>query len=327
MTSKTVSRGLIAGLFAAALVCVAVPAFAQMGTLKGRVVDEAGKPVAGADVTFDYAGELNLHFTGKTDNKGEFIRAGLMAVGGRWTVTAKKGDMTGVASNVEVPLSSTGVVPDIVIRKGGAVSEKEAGDAAKARAALQKLYADVNTAMTAGSYDDAITKLNEYIGQHADCAACYVRLGDAYNKKGDAANAEQAYLKATSFDEKSKDAADAFSALATMYNSQRKFDEASKMTQKAMDAQAAGGGAVDPTAAFNAGVIFWNQNKFPEAAAQFQKATELKPDMADAYYYLGMCQVNQNKMDEAKVNLQKYMQLAPNGANAALVKSILDTMN
>jgi Tfp pilus assembly protein PilF len=325
MNCKTVSRGLFAGLFAVAFLCSASPVFAQAGTIKGRVVDEAGKPVAGADLVFDYGGEMNLHFTGKSDAKGEFIRAGLMAVGGKWKITAKKGDLTGVAMNVDVPLSATATIPDIVIRKGAAGDEK-GGAEAKARAELQKLYSDVNASMTAGTYDDAVTKLNEYIAKNPECAGCYVRLGDAYNKKNDAENAEKAYLKATSFDEKSKDAADAFSALANMYNAQRKFDDATKMTQKAMDAQSAGGGVVDPTAAFNAGVIFWNQNKFPEAAAQFQKAIELKPDMADAYYYLGMCQVNQGKMDEAKTNLQKYVQLAPNGANAAMTKTILDTM-
>src|SRR5262245_59230049 len=99
MTRTFVARGFLAGVLALALVAVAAPAHAQVGTLTGKVVDEQGKPVADAEMSFDYLGDLNLHFTGKTNAKGEWVRAGLM-VAGRWTITAKKGNLVGRASNV-----------------------------------------------------------------------------------------------------------------------------------------------------------------------------------------------------------------------------------
>ncbi|HVT49331.1 MAG TPA: tetratricopeptide repeat protein [Vicinamibacterales bacterium] len=327
MNGRFFARGVFAGLVAAAFIAAAVPAYAQLGTIKGRVVDEAGKPVAGADLTFDFTGELNLHFTGKTDDKGEFIRAGLQAVQGRWNVTAKKGNLAGIAANVDVQLGSTTVVPDIVIREGGAAGGNgEPSAEQKAQAALQKLFIDVKADMAAGSYDDAITKLNGQIAKDEKCSECYLQLGDAYLKKSDADNAEKSYLKAAEIDPQAAQAADAYDALANLYNGQRKFDQAGQMSQKAMAIRGASGGPADATSLFNAGVIFWNQSKIAEAKEQFQKAIQLKPDMAEAQYYYGMCLVNEGNVADAKAALQKYLQLAPTGPNAATAKSILDTM-
>jgi tetratricopeptide (TPR) repeat protein len=327
MTGRCFARGVFAGLAAAALIAVAVPAYAQLGTLKGRVVDEAGKPVAGAELTFDFTGELNLHFTGKTDDNGEFIRAGLQAVQGRWNITAKKGDLSGFAANIDIELGSTTIVPDIVVRRGGlAAATGEPTPEEKAAASLQKLFNDVKADMAAGSYDDAITKLNGQLAKDDKCAACYLQLGDAYSKKSDADNAEKSYLKAADVNPQAPEAADAYDALANLYNSQRKFDKAGEMSQKAMSIRGASGGPADATSLFNAGVIFWNQSKIAEAKDQFKKAIDLKPDMAEAHYYYGMCLVNEGNVADAKTALQKYLQLAPNGPNAATAKSILDSM-
>ena len=53
-------------------------------------------------------------------------------------------------------------------------------------------------------------------------------------------------------------------------------------------------GASDPLTAYNQGIILWNQGgKAAEAQAQFQKAIDLDPKMADAYYFVGMTLVNQ----------------------------------
>src|SRR5262245_4659272 len=102
MNRTFVARGFLASVLALALVAAAAPAYAQVGTLTGKVVDEEGKPVADADLNFDYVGDLNLHFTGKTNAKGEWVRAGLL-VAGRWTITAKKGNLVGRASQVAAP--------------------------------------------------------------------------------------------------------------------------------------------------------------------------------------------------------------------------------
>ncbi|MEO8070362.1 MAG: tetratricopeptide repeat protein [Acidobacteriota bacterium] len=320
MNCTRVPRGILAGLLAVALVAVVTPAYAQQGGLTGRIVDEAGKPVPDAEMTFDYTGELNLHFTGKANGKGEWARGGLMAVG-RWSISAKKGDLSARINNVEVPLGGSKVIPDIVIKK---TSGANAGDAAKTKesAALQKTMTEVGALMAAQSYDEAITKLNETTTANPTCALCYVKLGDAYVKKSDMDNAEKSYQKAIETDPAS---ADAYEGMASLYNQQKKFDDAVKMSAKSIELRGASG-VTDPTALFNQGVIFWNQSKIAEAKAQFEKVIAANPKMAEAHYYYGMALINEGKTTEARPSFQTYLQLAPTGANADTAKAILESL-
>jgi superkiller protein 3 len=138
-------------------------------------------------------------------------------------------------------------------------------------------------------------------------------------KKNDVANAEQAYLKAISLDPKLPGP---YGMLATIYNQQRKLDEAAKMSAKAAELSEASGGG-DASTFYNAGVVLWNQGKGAEAQAQFEKAIKLDPKLAEAYYLLGMALINQNKMKEAKTPFEMYLKLAPDGENAATAKAIL----
>lgn len=325
MNRQFLARALFVGLFAATVVAVSAPASAQTGALKGKVVDEAGKPVPQADLSFDYNGEYNFHFSAKTNDKGEFVQAGLYAVGGNWTITAKKGTLTGVARNLSITMKGVETIPDIVLRAGGPgpATAKEAEEMAKKNAEMKKLLADVDTAFNAKNYDVAETKLNEVLEKQPTCGACWVKLGDVGMKKNDLTAAEKAYVKATEVDAKS---ADAYDALASLYNTQKKFDLATKASEKATELHGAGGGGGDATSLFNAGVIMWNQSKMAEANAQFAKVIALNPTMAEAHYYLGMTFVNLGKVAEARKALDQYVKLAPTGPNADTAKAVLDSL-
>lgn len=322
MTRRFSALALAAGLCAAALVVVATPAYAQLGSLTGKVVDEAGKPVPDAEVSLDFTGEMNLHFKVKTDKNGTWTRAGLIAVGGRWNITAKKGDLTGMLANVEIALGGAKPVDDIVLH---AASGGAPADDAKAKATTEgnKLITEANAASAANNFDLAVSKLTEATAKIDKCKACYVGLGDIYVKQSNPEKAEEAYKQAIAIDDST---VEAYEGLAIVYNTEKKLDQAAAATTKAMELRNAKGGPVDPMAAYNAGVVFWNQNKFPEAKAQFQKAVQAKPDMADAQYYLGMCLLNEGNTADAKTALQAYMKLAPTGANAPTAKAILDEM-
>ena len=81
------------------------------------------------------------------------------------------------------------------------------------------------------------------------------------------------------------------------------------------------GGGGNAQSVYNQGVILWNQSKAVEAEAQFLKATQLDPKMAEAFYWLGMARVNQGKLPDAKAPFQEYMKLAPTGQFADQVKA------
>jgi len=322
MRGRVMSGGLLAIVLT---LTSASAAWAQIGTLRGKVVDETGKPVPDAEVILDYQGEQNLSFTVKTNNNGEWVRAGLRAVG-RWTISVRKGTLVGRVEGVAAPLSTAATIPDIVVRPGALdpVSPADAASSAE-RAEIAKAMTEANAAMTAGNYDLVISRFTELTAKRKDCAACFVRIGDAYQKKNDTVAAEKAYQSAIDVGGTTRDAADAYGALAILYNQQGKLADASKMSQKETELRGASGGG-DATSLFNSAAILWNQGKVAEAKAQFLRVLELDPKMADAHYYLGMCLVSENKLGEARASMEQYLKLAPTGQNAAMAKTVLESL-
>lgn len=328
MTPKGLVRGLVIGVFAVAMMALATPARAQLGTLHGRVVDEQGQPVAGAVLSFDFVGDYNRHFETKTDSKGMWLKAGLPSGGGTWTITVTKDDLGGLVKGIQVQLGKNTEVADIVVTKGGdkpgssaaGMTQEQIEKHNAQQKALEQLFTDANAAFDSGDYDLAITKLTEMTTTIPKCAPCNAKLGDAYVKKNDLDNAEKAYLAAIEFD---PTLPGPYDALATIYNQEKKFDEAAKMSAKANELHGSSVTGGDATSVYNQGIILWNQNKFDEAKAQFARAVQLDPKMADAQYWLGMALVNSGDLANAKKPLEEYLKLAPTGQYAETAKALL----
>jgi tetratricopeptide (TPR) repeat protein len=322
----------VIGVLAFAVLAWAAPASAQNGALKGRVVNADGRPVDMVEVVLDFVGELKRQLKTITDKNGEWIKPGIPAGGGTWMITAKKNNLSGSVEKIVIKINETVKVADIVIMTEDArakgvkpvVSSEAAAENAKKAAETDKLLEETNAAISAGNHDEAIEKLNALLVRLAaerndQCAACHAKLGDIYQAKKDDKAAEAAYLKAIEVDPAKPGP---YNALAAMYNEQRRFEDATKMSAKAAELMGAAG-ASDPAALYNQGVISWNQSKIPEAKAAFTKAIELDPKMADAHYWLGMANLNQGAMADAKKNFQEYLKLAPTGQNAESAKAIL----
>jgi Tfp pilus assembly protein PilF len=317
MSSRSLPRALWVGALAIALTAVATLASAQTGGVRGRVVDESGKPVTDAQIVFSNASD-GSGFSLKSDSKGEFLAIGKQV--GDYTVKATKGPLS-AQMRVHIGLGDPTVVEGLTLRAGGGSgATSDNPDAAKKKAAeLQAAFKSAQADADAGKYDQALASINKILVDAPKCTTCYVTIGNINIKKGDNDAAEAALKKALEMDPSS---ADAYMGLASLYNAEKKFDEASKASAKASELMAASG-STDPVSSFNQGVILWNQGKAAEAQAQFQKATELDPKMSDAFYFLGMTLVNQGKMADAKKPFDTYMSLAPTGKYADQVKGLL----
>ncbi len=315
----------IAALAIVFLGTLAVPAHAQLtAVMRGKVVDDAGVPVPDAEIKFEFLGDINREYTGKSDKNGNFLRAGLSP--GPWKVTATKDKLVGVEPRVNLSLDGATVTIKLGDAKKAAaagMSKEEIEAANKKQAQMEADFNAAKTAFDAGDYDGAIAGLTKVTVALPGCAACFSSIGDAYMKKNDLDNAEKSYLKAVEIDQTK---AGPYMALATLYNAQKKFDQAGKMSEKANSLSEMMGGGGNAQAVYNQAVILWNQSKAQEAEAQFLKATQLDPKMADAFYWLGMARVNQGKLPDAKAPFQEYMKLAPTGQFADQVKAMLDVI-
>ena len=297
---------------------LAQPATAQStGMLKGQVVDGKGQPVEAAKITIEYKDGAGRAYSTKTNKKGEYTQIGLTP--GNYRVIAEKEKVGAQAFDVRVKLGDPTEVKFQLV-PGGAGPTKE--ELAKA-AAIKQLFEDGVTASRAGDHDVAIGKFNEAAALLPNCFDCYYNIGYAEAQKKDYAKAEEAFKKAI---ELKADYIEAYNGLATVYNTQKRFEDAQAASQKAASLSAATGGAGvagGADALYNQGVIAWNAGRTDEAKKAFEEALKLDPKHANSHYQLGMCLLNLGKMPEAVTEFESYLQVAPDGQYAAQAKAMV----
>jgi len=296
-----------------------VPASAQTGQVKGKVVDAEGNPVEGAVVTIEFLGAMNRQFETKTNRRGDYVQIGLQS--GQYKITAQKDDMI-AAQQVRISLGNMSEVNFVLTPGAGPLMTAEEAEKMKAKLSAATASFDEGVALSqAGKDDEAIAKFEEVIGAIDTCGECYVNIGAIHARNKRYEEAEKAFKTAI---EQNPNLPDAYNGLANVYNAMRRFDDAAAMSAKAQELQAASGvGAADAGSVFNQGVILWNSGKIAEAKVQFEKAVELDPNMAEAHYWLGMANLNEGKVSEAVGFFEKYVELAPDGQYAAQAKGVI----
>ena len=296
----------VAPLLCAFMLAVAPAAIAQTTMIKGKVVDEKGQPMPGVAITVEsIAGARKLNT--KTDRRGEFIQ--LLTESGMYRVTAT--DEKGGTAQTELRVG-LGRASEVNLVLAAATTANNDAKAAE----LKKAFDDGVAASRAGNHDDAIARFQAAFDLSPNCFDCLYNIGVAQLAKKDEKAAEEWWLKALTI---KADYSEAMNALSTLYNNQKRFDEAAAMSTKA--AAAGGGGGADAT--FNQGIILWNQGKIAEAKAKFEEALAANPSHPESHYQLGMALLNEGKMAEAVAGFEKYLSLAPDGQFAAQAKAML----
>jgi tol-pal system protein YbgF len=84
-------------------------------------------------------------------------------------------------------------------------------------------------------------------------------------------------------------------------------------------------------AQYNIGMSYYNQSKWPEAKAAFEKVIVGYPDqnarVSDAYYKLGQTYERLNQTDNAKKAYDTVVQKYPNTVSSPLAKQALERLN
>lgn len=295
------------GALAIAFMLVAASsAFAQSTMIKGKVVDVKDQPIVGVAVLIE---SMNggRKLTTKTDKRGEFIQ--LLTESGQYRVTATDEKIGTAQTELAVRLGQTRETKLVLAVATAANNDAKAAE-------LKKVFEEGVAASRAGNHDAAIAKYQAALVLSPACFDCQFNIGVAYLAKKDEKAAEAEWLKALAL---KPDYAEAMNALSTLYNNQKRFDEAAAMSTKA----AASGGGSNADATFNQGIILWNQGKIAEAKTKFEETIKANATHADAHYQLGMALLNEGKLPEAVAAFETYVKLAPEGQYATQAKGMI----
>ena len=299
----------------------AVPAFSQTGNISGKVMDVDGKPVTGATISIDRQG-ITQHFEVKTDQKGQFLHAGLPT--GQYKVAVIR-DGKPVMTNDAVRVTFGGNTPvDFDLknaRAGAGASDEERKKIAEEKAkadATKASFEGARAALTAKNYDEAIRLFKEAAEKDPTQHVIFANLADAYSQTRKYDDAAEAYKKAI---ELKPDEAAYYNNLGIVYGNAGKIDEATTNLQKAAELNPAGAGQ----SWYNLGAVLTNRGRTKEAADAFKKAIEINPQMATAYYQLGISYFGSpNTIPDAIPVLEKFLSMQPTGPDADAAKQLIE---
>ena len=292
------------------------PASAQTGSVRGKVVDDKGKPVPDVVIAFDYQGGVNRHNETKSNKKGDYAQVGLAP--GAYKITLGKDGYQKVAFDQRVGLGDPTTIPDIKLVPAAAAA---AGGAApdKGNAEMVGAFKKGMDAYNAGDYVAAEAAYKEVLAKDPTRYEAYHNLGLVYSRKKDLPAAEAAFAKSL---ELKPDYEDAYVSLANAYISAGQTAKAYEVATKASTAQPQSG-----KLQYLVGYVAYNTGKSDEAQVALAKAETLDPSNAEIQYYLGMAAVNQNNIPEAAKRLEKYLTMNPtNAQNVAAAKAVLPAL-
>ena len=273
-----------------------------MGRVSGKITDESGAPVEGAEVVATMGAG---RFAAKTNRKGEWALGGLGR--GEWSIDftkegfEKRSISVGVSDSTRIP-----PIP-IVLKKAAPVVDPNAEIKVELEKASHLLKAGKH-ADARGSYEALLAKYPEAYQLHTLIARTY----SAENQHDKAIEHLKAALATQPDNVEWKLLLGSEQAVAG------KADEA-KATLASIDESK----VRDATPYLNIGITLYNANQTREAQTYFDKAITLFPKTGDAYYYRGLTHLQLGSNDEAKSDLTKFLELAPDAPEAEMARKIL----
>jgi predicted Zn-dependent protease len=284
----------VIGAFAL-VVASGVQAHAQMGIVRGKVVDQADEPVAEATVQFEFTGEATRQYTTKTDKGGWYTQ---MVASGPYRVIVTKPGYQGSYQDVRVASSTSTptVVPTFQI-----VDSKVAAE--EAMAPILEEFEKANQLVEAGKLDEAIAVYLDVTAKYPNIPETYFNVGSVYAQQEKWPEAEAAYQKVIELQPGNTMAK---VLLAETHKNMGRAEEAVAAVEQLIAEN-----PDDPELHYNLGVFYLNAQRYEEAFASFDRVRVLDPDNANVLYLLGTLSINLGETERAVGFFQSYLDKAP----------------
>jgi tetratricopeptide (TPR) repeat protein len=313
------SPGLVASLAAAAAVLgTLTPAqdWRGMGRVEGRVLDEAGAPVAGAEITLTHTA-LKGGPTVTADEDGKWAVGGID--NGAWLVRIQAEGFNPAETTIGIPRAipvevhlkrakPLGPPPELLahIDDGNALYEAE--KYAEARVAFEKalaLWDGLEPAARDG-------KAKVAIELHSLIARCYNQEDDVEK--------ELEHLQHV-LD------ADPANSNVRLLMAQEALRAGMTERGHALLADVDESAVTDPDVFYNVAVLYLNQSNSEEALPYLTKAIGVDPTYVDGYFQRALAYFNLERYAEAKADCDKVIELAPDGEQAQTATALMEAIS
>jgi tetratricopeptide (TPR) repeat protein len=293
-------------LFLFLFVVTAVPpALAVTGTIKGKVADPDGKPVADVKITLVDPARGQTYVM-KTDRKGNYFLMGISPAD--YKLKLEKSGFQPLEGRVSIAPGQNSVFD--------AVLAPEIKQAVKPEWEDKNVRA--NELFQEGRYEEAAAAYKDILGANPNLAAIHFNLGNcAYNL--------QRYEEAVaSFQEAIRhkpDFFDAYTNLANAFGKLKKFDEAIPVFEEAIRAYP------ENARLFSAlGLLYLNAGEGAKAVASLEKASVLDPAQPFTYYSLGIAHTQTAAYAKAVSAYEKYIALIQDVKEIERVKGLIEQL-
>lgn len=281
------------GFFFLALALGPSSAIAQMGIIKGKVVDQDGKPVASAAILVDFLGELTRKFETKTNEKGNFTQ---VVNSGRYRITASAEGYRAAYIEERIPSGPATRVPDLKILNLKVAQER-------ALAPVLKKFEEAGTLTQAGKLDEALAVYEELRAENDEVPELHFNMGALHARKQDWPAAEASFKRTLELKPEQMNAA---LALASVLEAQGRKEES-----EALFARLATEHPENAEVLYGLAVAFVNSGRSEEAQTTLEKVLQVDPKRAEAEYLLASIELNKGEIEKAIGHLERYLELAP----------------
>jgi len=277
------------------------------GRLRGAVLGEDGEPVANARITLTHV-QLQAEVNFSTDKKGEFLAAWIK--GGLWNVDIEAEGYIPKKMSYQVSELVQNPPMEVVLKKTEKTVVQE-----ELREAVKALLHEGNSLFEQEKYEEAILKFKEIMEKVPELYQINLNVGNCYYEMGEYDSALPYYQQVL---EKEPDNKDALISLSNIYLEKGDLERGMELLDRVSAED-----VTSPITLYNIGTNLFNKGKPQTAVRYYEQAMKLDPNMADAYYQVGLCYLNTNDKDKAKKNFLKYLEIAPDSEKAEQVKSFL----
>ncbi len=293
------------------------------GRIHGVVLDTDGRPIEGALVVATHLAS-GTTFKTRTDRNGAWALLGLGT--GEWKVTASKKGY--VSATVTVYVRQLRKNPPIEFRlpRGIESIAKELKEEKIKR--LSGLLEEGNNLFQQGKYLEAAEKFREILKEAPELYQIKINVANCYLKAGDYDKAIEFYQKALEDIKKKgglesdrRAASRALSGLGEAWLGKGDLQKAFQYFKKSVELL-----PEDEVAAYNVGVILFNNMKTEEAIKYFQLAVKIKPDWPKPYKKLGYAYINKGDYARALEAFKKYLELNPQAPDKSEVLSVMEEL-